>query len=169
MYYTYFSHCSVPTSPRTALGTLSTERCPQPSSQSPCDTGVKPQTGDNRPVDKLLGKTKQRTSRWKAVCFHTPAAEPFIFITLYLSAAHNSLFYNAFLFSYSSLPDLHEEASWGLQRACLPRTHTGKLTASPPSQSPARTTQGPSHVVSLLSSLFLFCVAQRSSVEASLH
>lgn len=61
-------------SPRTAPGTLSTARDTHPSSQSPCNAGIKPQPGGNKPTDKLLGKTKQLTSRWKAACFYTPAA-----------------------------------------------------------------------------------------------
>lgn len=128
-----FSRCSLPTSPRTVLDTLLTARYAQPPSQSPCNTGIKPQMGGYRPTDKLLGKTKQLTSRWKAARLYTPAAEPFIFITLYLSLAHNSLFYNTFLFSYSSLPGLHKEVNQCLQRARLPWAHTVKF-ASPPSQ-----------------------------------
>lgn len=119
-----------------------TARDTRPSSQSPHNAGIKPQPGGNRPTEKLLGKTKQLTSRWKAVRFCTPAAYPFIFIRLYLSAAHNSLFYNASLFSYSSLPNLHKERSRGLQQAGLPCTYSQVrcFTSRPkPSQDSART------------------------------
>lgn len=135
MHFTNFSHCLLPTCPRTVLGTLLTARYSQPPSQSPCNTGIKPQTGGYRSKDKLLGQTKQLTSRWKAARHYTPAAEPFIFITLYLSPAHNSLFYNAFLFSCSSLPGLHKEVNRRLQRGRLPCTHGQVCFTSQPKPS----------------------------------